>query len=57
MDERNVGMADKIAGYLQTKGTYFVLVGAAHYVGDNSIIELLERQGIRGQRIYSNQNP
>ncbi len=56
MDDRNVGMADKIAGYLKTGGSYFVLAGAAHYVGDNSIIRILERRGIRGQRIYSNQD-
>ncbi len=56
MDDRNVGMADKIAGYLNTEGTYFVLAGAGHYVGDNSIIRILERRGIRGQRIYSNQD-
>ncbi len=55
MDERNIGMAEKIADYLQSSGTYFVLVGAAHYIGENSIIKLLERQGIRGERIFSNQ--
>ncbi len=55
MDERNVGMAEKIAGYLQTSGTYFVLIGAAHYIGDSSIIKLLERKGIRGERIFSDQ--
>lgn len=56
MDQRNVGMTDKIAAFLNGKGSYFVLVGAAHYIGDSSIIKLLERRGIRGERIYSNQN-
>ena len=56
MDQRNVGMADKIATFLNGSGSYFVLVGAAHYIGDNSIIKLLERRGIRGERIYSNQH-
>ncbi len=56
MDVRNVGMAEKIAGFLDTTGTYFVLVGAAHYIGDNSVIELLRRRGIQGQRISSDQN-
>ena len=55
MDERNVGMAEKIDAYLQTSGTYFVLIGAAHYIGESSIINLLERKGIRGERIFSNQ--
>ena len=54
LDERNVGMAEKIGAYLNMPGTWFVLVGAAHYIGDNSIIRLLERRGFRGQRIFSN---
>ena len=55
MDDRNVGMVEKITGYLNGPGSYFVLVGAGHFIGDNSIIRLLERQGITGQRIYSDQ--
>ncbi len=54
MDERNVGMTDKITGYLQSPGDYFVLIGSGHFVGDNNIIELLEKRGIRGKRIFSN---
>lgn len=54
LGERNVGMAEKIGAYLNMPGTWFVLVGAAHYIGDNSIIRLLERRGIHGQRIFSN---
>lgn len=55
LDERNVGMARQIEGYLKSRGTYFVLAGAAHYIGENSIIELLEAKGFRGERIYSDQ--
>jgi len=55
MDDRNINMADQIAAYLQSDGRYFVLVGAAHYVGDNSIISLLARKGIHGERISSDQ--
>ena len=55
LDERNVGMADQISGYLNAGGTYFVIAGAAHYIGNNSIIELLEARGFRGERIYSDQ--
>ena len=54
LDERNIGMAEKIGAYLNMPGTWFVLVGAAHYIGDNSIIRLLARRGFRGQRIFSN---
>ena len=55
LDERNVGMAEQIEGYLNSKGSYFVVAGAAHYIGENSIIELLEAKGFRGERIYSDQ--
>ncbi|MEZ5549498.1 MAG: TraB/GumN family protein [Pseudomonadales bacterium] len=51
LDDRNIGMAQTIRGYLQGSGTYFVLIGAAHFVGEKGIISLLDRQGIRGRRI------
>ena len=52
-DNRNVGMANKIEKYLtgSTKGTYFVVVGAGHYFGDMSIIELLEKKGYKIQKL------
>jgi hypothetical protein len=42
---RNRHMASKIEGYLRTKETYFVIVGAGHLVGDRGIIEILKRKG------------
>ncbi|NUU73834.1 TraB/GumN family protein [Paenibacillus xylanilyticus] len=44
--DRNVGMADKIDGYLKNgKGEeYFIVVGAAHYLGDKGIVKLLEEK-------------
>lgn len=47
LDQRNVGMVDKIEGFLNgnKKETYFVVVGAAHYVGDMGIVGLLEERG------------
>jgi uncharacterized protein YbaP (TraB family) len=57
LDDRNVGMADGIAALLERPGSYFVLVGAAHFIGDQGIIGLLADRGIRGQRIYSNTDP
>lgn len=53
LDDRNIGMAGKISGYLNGKGTYFVLVGAAHVVGEKGIVNLLKEQGIDGTRIMS----
>jgi uncharacterized protein YbaP (TraB family) len=43
--ERNKNMASKIEGYLKTKEHYFVVVGAAHLVGKDGIIEILKRKG------------
>ena len=53
LDDRNVGMVEEIQGYLASEGTYFVLAGAAHYIGDNGIIQLLARDGIATQRLRS----
>ena len=57
LDQRNEDMSEKIALYLNTEESYFVLVGAAHLAGPNSIIKLLEKNGLRGERIYSDDHP
>ncbi|GAB5465849.1 MAG: TraB/GumN family protein [Candidatus Kapaibacteriales bacterium] len=43
--KRNIGMADKIKGYLKENKTYFVIAGTAHYVGEGSVVELLNETG------------
>jgi len=43
--KRNRDMASKIEGFLKTKDTYFVVVGAAHLLGDRGIIQLLRGKG------------
>ena len=50
--DRNIGMADKIDGYLKNgKGEeYFIVVGAAHYLGDHGIVKLLEDKGYKVER-------
>jgi uncharacterized protein YbaP (TraB family) len=58
LDQRNLGMADKIQGYLSAgdqdaRRTYFVLVGAAHLIGDKGIIALLEKRGMETERLTS----
>ena len=47
MDERDLLMTDKIEGFLNADDgeTYFVVVGALHLAGKNSIIDLLETRG------------
>lgn len=53
LDDRNVGMVNKIETYLTDTNpkTYFVVVGAAHYVGEKGIVQLLEERGYRVERI------
>lgn len=52
LTDRNIGMADKIDGYLKNgRGEeYFIVVGAAHYLGDNGIVKLLEDKGYTVER-------
>jgi len=44
--QRNRGMTDKVRDYLAKSGTYFVVVGAGHLVGEGSVVDLLRRQGL-----------
>ena len=43
--ERNRRMADAIAGYLESNGTVFVVVGSGHLVGPNSLLQALKQRG------------
>lgn len=45
INERNRNMALKIESFLKTKGAYFVVVGAAHLIGDRGIVQLLKEKG------------
>lgn len=47
LTDRNAPMVDKITGYLNDSASkgYFVVVGAAHMLGENGIVPLLEKQG------------
>lgn len=42
-DKRNFNMVKKIREYLNQPGTYFVVVGAAHLVGENGLVNLLSK--------------
>jgi uncharacterized protein YbaP (TraB family) len=48
--ERNLSMADSIEVLLGRPGTYFVLVGAGHLVGDRSIVDHLRHRGLAVER-------
>jgi uncharacterized protein YbaP (TraB family) len=56
LGQRNRGMAKTIADYLETPHRYLVVVGAGHLVGPQSVIAHLQRAGITGQRIYTDQS-
>ncbi|MCK5492862.1 MAG: TraB/GumN family protein [Candidatus Omnitrophica bacterium] len=43
--DRNEKMANKIDGFLKDDAIYFIVVGAAHLVGDKGIISILEKKG------------
>lgn len=52
LDQRNVRMTQKIIGFLrEQKKPYFIIVGAAHFVGKNSIIDLLQRAGFKPKQV------
>lgn len=42
--DRNVGMAKKIEQFLKMGKTYFVVVGAAHLIGNKGVLKLLENE-------------
>jgi uncharacterized protein YbaP (TraB family) len=44
-DQRNVGMTEKIAKFLQQGKKCFAVVGAAHMIGEKGIVKLLRDKG------------
>lgn len=48
---RNGSMADELEGLLKEPGTWFVVVGAGHFVGDRSIIARMRQKGYDIRRV------
>jgi uncharacterized protein YbaP (TraB family) len=46
VDRNNIWVRD-IEGYLNGSGNTMVVVGAAHLVGDNSVVNLLRKRGYK----------
>ncbi len=46
-DDRHPSMAETIDGYLATKDTHFIAVGAGHMFGTNNLLQALEKRGIK----------
>lgn len=51
LGSRDEEMCKKIEKYLKIKDSYFVAVGAAHLIGDCSIIDRLEKNGYEVSRV------
>lgn len=49
--ERNKSMANTLEKALRRRGTYFTVVGAAHLVGDEGIIKLLQKKGYTARQL------
>lgn len=46
-DDRNLRMVEKIISMLKTDKKYFIVVGAAHMIGKNGIVQLLKDKGYK----------
>ena len=50
-DDRNRAMTDRIVALQHDGGSYFVVVGAGHLLGDQGIIAMLERRGRKPRQL------
>lgn len=51
VDDRNIAMAEKIKTLFKSGKSTMVVVGSAHFIGENGIISLLEKDGCTFKRI------
>jgi uncharacterized protein YbaP (TraB family) len=49
--QRNANWAKWVKGRLDRPGTVLVAVGAGHLAGDQSVVSLLEHQGLKVTRV------
>lgn len=49
--DRNIGMVEKIEGYIEGDKTYVVAVGALHFFGDDGIVKMLQDKGYTVKKI------
>jgi hypothetical protein len=50
-DDRNVRMVEKIISMLKTDKKYFIVVGAAHMIGKNGLVQLLKNKGYKVKQL------
>ena len=53
LTDRNKGMTEKLADYIKSGKTVMLIVGTAHFLGDDGIVSLLEKQGFTVTKITS----
>lgn len=53
LTDRNKGMTEKLTGYMKSGKTVMLVVGTAHFLGDDGIIQLLKNQGFTVTQITS----
>ena len=51
VNDRNLGMADRIVACLASTKRYFVVVGAAHLIGQQGLVALLQQRGYAVQQL------
>ncbi|MCU6432433.1 TraB/GumN family protein [Undibacterium sp. Jales W-56] len=51
LDDRNAGMSEKIIKLMNGGQPVFVVVGAGHMIGKNSILDLLKKKGFQINRV------
>jgi uncharacterized protein YbaP (TraB family) len=55
--ERNKKWLDKLIFFIEGSGTGFAAVGISHLLGEDSLIEMLRKQGYEVSRYYAFQGP
>jgi uncharacterized protein YbaP (TraB family) len=53
--QRNRNWIDKIMNYLDDDEDYLVVVGAAHLVGEDGVVDLLAKRGVRISQLGTNE--
>lgn len=51
IDERNANWVQWLKGRMEKPGTVMVAVGAGHLAGEGSVVDLLQKQGLKVQRV------
>jgi uncharacterized protein len=51
LDDRNVGMAQKVEGYLKSGDVHFVVMGSAHLLGEKGVADLLRKKGYKVEQV------